>query len=106
MFVAFAAALRITLRTTSAYFLGDSAHCTSASETEQPRITLRTSLNFFGDPFTWRSTARVRVSLASVRPDAKSARVTLRGAGARISGDGCATSGSEAATAVVSASPA
>ena len=58
LFVAFAAALRMTFLTTSAYFFGDSAHCTRASDTEHPRITRRTSLNFFGDPLAWRRTAR------------------------------------------------
>ena len=36
LLVAFAAALKITLRTTSACFFGDNAHCATASSTESP----------------------------------------------------------------------
>mmetsp|Transcript_13837 Transcript_13837/g.58600 ORF Transcript_13837/g.58600 Transcript_13837/m.58600 type:complete len:220 (+) Transcript_13837:871-1530(+) len=106
LFVAFAAALRMTFLTTSAYFFGDSAHCTRASDTEHPRITRRTSLNFFGDPLACRRTARAtRSPPASVRPVPKSARVIPRGAGARISGDGCATSGTTVVPASLAGSP-
>ena len=58
LLVAFAAALKMTRRTTSAYFFGDNAHCATASSTVSPRTRRHTSLNFLGEPFASRRTAR------------------------------------------------
>ena len=99
LFVAFAAALKMTFLTTSAYFFGLKAHCATASSTRNPRTKRHTSLNFLGLPLASRRMAWTLVLLPSVNVPANEACVPLwEDAGDRCGGD-------ETAFAVFWASP-
>ena len=90
LLVAFAAALKITLRTTSAYFFGDNAHCATASSTESPRTSLHTSLNWLGRALglaAHRAHRRVRVQAVCQSPR-EGRRGGAARAGARRRGGG------------------